>query len=137
MSDKPLLNRILLACSRGPVRLFRNNCGVGWTGKLERPARATTVTVFPGDVVLRKARPLHAGLAAGSGDLIGWRTVKITADMVGDEVALFVSLEAKAGKDKLRTAQRAWLEAVHGAGGIAAEVRSAEDAAAVLNLNGS
>lgn len=128
MSDHALLTRILLACSRGPVRLFRNNVGVGWTGKLEKPARPTTVTVYPGDVVLRKARPLHAGLAEGSGDLIGWRTVEVTPDMVGQRVALFVSLEGKEGAGRLSPAQRGWLEAVQAAGGIAAEVRSVDDA---------
>lgn len=132
MSDHAFLTRILLACSRGPVRLFRNNNGVGWIGKVERPARAVQVTVFPGDVVIRKARPLHAGLAAGSGDLIGWRKVKITADMVGDEVALFVSIEAKEGTGRLSAEQRNWRDQVHGAGGIAAEVRSVEDAEKAL-----
>ena len=87
MSDRPFLTRVLLACARGPVRLFRNNNGVGWIGKVERPSRPITVTVFPGDVVIRKARPLHAGLCEGSGDLIGWRTVEITPEMVGQRIA--------------------------------------------------
>lgn len=133
MSDHALLTRILLACSRGSVRLFRNNVGQGWVGKLEKPSRPVQVMVYPGDVVLRKARPLHAGLAEGSGDLIGWRTVEVTPDMVGQQVALFVSIEAKEGTGRLSPAQRGWMTAVQGAGGIAAEVRSVEDAVSAVS----
>lgn len=128
MSDNSFLNRILLACSRGPVRLFRHNVGMGWVGKLERPSRPVQVTVFPGDVVIRQARPLQAGLTPGGGDLIGWRTVKVTPDMVGDEVALFVSLEAKEGTGRLSAEQKTWRDQVQAAGGIAEEVRTVEDA---------
>lgn len=135
MSDHALLTRILLACSRGPVRLFRNNVGVGWTGKLEKPSHPVQVTVYPGDVVLRKARPLHAGLTEGSGDLIGWRTVTVTPEMVGQQLAVFVSLEGKEGTGRLSPAQRGWMTAVRMAGGIAAEVRSVEDAVAAVKLN--
>jgi len=137
MSDHALLTRILLACSKGPVRLFRNNVAMAWTGRLEKPSKPTQVTVFPGDVVLRKARPLHAGLTEGSGDLIGWRTVTVTPEMVGQQLAVFVSLEAKEGTGRLSPAQRGWMNAVNGAGGIAAEVRSVEDAAEAVNMNGS
>lgn len=136
MSDSPFLARIRLACSRGAARLFRNNVGVGWIGKLERPSRPVQVTVFPGDVVLRKARPLHAGLAEGSGDLVGWVSREIRPEHVGQTWAVFASLEAKEGAGRLSPAQRSWRDAVQAAGGIAAEVRSVEDAVEAVNLNG-
>lgn len=132
MSDAPFLNRLLLACSRGPVRLFRNNVGQGWVGRSTRISRAGPVVLEPGDVVVRKARPLHAGLVGGSGDLIGWRTVEVTPEMVGQRVAVFVSIEAKEGTGRLSPEQRTWLEQVQGAGGLAAEVRSVEDAELLL-----
>ena len=132
MSDSPFLKRILLACSRGPVRLFRSNNGVGWIGKVERPARATQVTVFPGDVVIRNARPLHAGLATGSGDLIGWRSFVVQPEDVGTRIAQLVSLEAKEGTGRMSAAQRQWRDQVQAAGGIAAEVRCVEDAERAL-----
>lgn len=137
MSDRPFLTRILLACARGPVRLFRNNNGVGWIGKVERPSRPTQVTVFPGDVVIRNARPLHAGLGDGSGDLVGWVTREIRPEHVGQRWAVFASLEAKEGTGRLSPEQRAWMAAVQAAGGIAAEVRSVDDAVAAVNMNGS
>lgn len=128
MSDRPFLNRILLAVSRGPVRLFRCNRGTGWIGKVERAARATTVTVFPGDVVIRNARPLHAGLADGNGDLIGWVSREIRPEHVGQTWAVFASLEAKEGSGRMGRDQISWRDAVLAAGGIAAEVRTLDDA---------
>src|SRR5690606_22629570 len=74
MSDGPFLKRILLACSRGPARIFRVNTGQGWVGKSWRAPSRTTVELEAGDVVIRQARPLHAGLVEGGADLIGWRS---------------------------------------------------------------
>lgn len=132
VSDTPFLKRLLLACSRGPVRLFRNNVGTGWVGKVERPSRAVQVLVSPGDVVIRRARPLHAGLFEGSGDLIGWESREIKPEHVGQTWAVFVSLEAKEGTGRLSPAQRQWRDQVQAAGGVAEEVRSVEDAQGVL-----
>lgn len=109
--------------------MFRQNVGVGWVGKSWRcPKGGTTVTLSAGDVVVRNARPLHAGLCEGSGDLIGWRTVEITPEMVGQRIAQFVSLEAKEGSGRLSPEQRNWRDQVRAAGGVAEEVRSVEDA---------
>lgn len=128
MSDHAFLTRILLACSRAHVRLFRNNVGQGWVGKVERYPRATQVTIRPGDVVIRNARPLHAGLAEGSGDLIGWESREIKPEHVGQTWAVFASLEAKEGAGRMRPEQKAWRDTVRAAGGVAEEVRSVEDA---------
>lgn len=98
--------------SRGPVRLFRNN-----VGKLPDPRTGRLVTF---------------GLAPGSADLIGWRTVEITPDMVGQRVAVFASIEVKAPRGRVRPDQQTWLAAVQGAGGIAGIARSPEEAAAIL-----
>lgn len=132
-SDTGFLNNLLLRLSRGPVRLFRNSVGLGWVGKSWRcPKDGTSITLQAGDVVVRKARPLHAGLFTGSGDLIGWRSVEVTPDMVGRRLAVFVSLEAKEGTGRLSEDQRTWRDQVLQAGGIAAEVRSVEAAEAAL-----
>lgn len=133
MSDHAFLTRILLAVAHGPVRLFRNNVGQGWVGQSTRITRAGVVMLTPGDVVVKRARPLHAGLARGSGDLIGWRSITITPEMVGTTIAQFVSLEAKEGAGRLEIEQRAWLDAVNAAGGIAREVRAIEDAARAVS----
>lgn len=106
MSEMAVLRRILEACARGEVRLFRNNVGA-----LED----------------KTGRVVRYGLCKGSSDLIGYRTVEITPDMVGQRLAVFVALEVK-DKGRLTAEQAQFLEVVRRAGGIAAEVRSVEDA---------
>lgn len=133
MSDHARLSRLLLAVSRGPARLFRNVVGQGWVGQSHRFSRAETVIVQPGDVLVRRARPLHAGLIEGSGDLIGWVSREIKPEHVGQTWAVFASLEDKSEHDRMRPAQRNWRDQVLQAGGIAAEVRSVEDATRALS----
>ena len=126
-----VLRQVLDACGRGEVRLFRQNVGRGWVGNSTPFRSRQTITVGPGDVLVRNARPLIAGLCPGSSDLIGWRTVEITPEMVGQRVAVFAALEVK-DRGKITTEQANFLRVLGEAGGIAAEVRSVEDARAAL-----
>ena len=75
---------------------------------------------------------MQFGLCKGSADLIGYRTITITPDMVGTTVAVFLSIEVKTPNGRIRPEQQAWLETVQAAGGIAGVVRSVEDAQALL-----
>lgn len=68
------------------------------------------------------------GLCPGSGDLIGWVTRVIQPNDVGKDVAVFLSLEVKTDKGRVSEGQAKWFKAVHFAGGIAAIVRSEEEA---------
>ena len=110
-SEQTIQQHIRIACSTGDTRLFRNNTGT-----------------------LRDAngRPVSFGLCKGSADLIGYRTVTITPDMVGQQVAVFLSIEVKTPTGRVRPEQRAWMETVQAAGGIAGVARSVEDAQALL-----
>lgn len=110
-AEHDLLNRIRLNASRQGARLFRNNVGQGWVGRLVHKAA--------GRVVLENARPLHAGLCTGSSDLIGWTPVVVTADMIGQTLAVFTAVEAKTGRVQVTDDQRRFLAAVEKAGGIA------------------
>jgi len=110
-SEQSIQQNIRLTCSTGSTRLFRNN-----TGTLRD----------------QHGRPVSFGLARGSADLIGWRTVTITADMVGTTVAVFTSIEVKTATGRVRPEQRQWLDAVQAAGGIAGVARSVEEAEALL-----
>jgi hypothetical protein len=132
VSDGPFLNRLLLACSRGASRLFRNNVGQGWVGRSTRITKPGPYQLKAGDVVVHSARPLHAGLITGSGDLIGWHSTVIQPEDVGRRVAVFASLEAKEGTGRMSPEQRNFRDQVLAAGGIAGEVRSVEDAEALL-----
>ncbi len=80
--------------------------------------------------------PVRYGLQPGSSDLIGWRTVTVTPEMVGQQVAVFTSIEVKAASGRLRPEQRQWLDAVQTAGGIGGVARSVADAVAILAADG-
>ena len=122
---------IMLAASRAGHRLFRMNVGMGWAGEAHKFTRAETVTAQPGDVLIRKARPFHSGVK-GMGDYCGWASVEVTPDMVGSRLAVFASVEVKAGRDKLRPEQESFMDAVNAAGGMAGVARSEPDAMAIL-----
>jgi hypothetical protein len=123
-SERDTQNKILLTCSRGDTRLFRQNVGQGWAGRL--------VSNQAGRVTLQDARPLIAGLCTGSSDLIGWRSIEVTADMVGRRLAVFAAVEVKSATGRPTEQQRAFLSAVQDAGGIACVARSVEDAQRAL-----
>ena len=99
--------------TRSDLRLFRNN-----TGTLPDP---------------RTGRPVQFGLARGSADLIGLRTVTITPEMVGQQVAVFTSIEVKTPQGRATEAQQNWLHMVRRAGGIAGIARSVRDAQNLLD----
>jgi hypothetical protein len=107
------------ANSRPDTRLFRNNVGLGWCGKLISKTVNTVLLKFP--------RPVKFGLHIGSGDLIGWTRIKITPDYIGREVAVFTSIETKSTTGKLREEQANWHNQVIQAGGISGIARSAKD----------
>lgn len=132
-AERDIQNEVLLECGHDGTTLFRQNVGQGWTGEATKVTRHyRAVNLQPGDVVIRNARPLIAGLCVGSSDIVGWRSVEITAAMVGQRVAVFTALEVKAAKRRAKEAQARFLGNVREAGGIAAIVRSKEDAARAL-----
>ena len=75
--------------------------------------------------------PVRYGLQPGSSDLIGWTIRTVTPEMVGQQVAVFTSIEVKTPTGRLRPEQQQWLDAVQAAGGIAGVARSVEDAQAL------
>lgn len=112
-AETDLQQRIRLALGIRPdLRLFRNQ-----VGQLPDP---------------RTGRPVQFGLARGSADLIGWQSVVITPEMVGQTAAIFLSLEIKTATGRLTPAQHNWLEAVRNAGGIAGVARSVSDALRIV-----
>ncbi|HEY1035567.1 MAG TPA: VRR-NUC domain-containing protein [Pseudoxanthomonas sp.] len=115
------MHRVMLAIGRLPwVRVFRNNVAQAWVGDARRLPN--------GDVLIRNARPLHAGLVKGSSDLIGWTSRVIQPEDVGARVAIFTAIECKDGTGRADKDQRRFLGAVEAAGGIAGVARSENDA---------
>lgn len=115
---------ILRECGQGDARLFRNNVALAWVGERVRHE--------PDLLVLRNPRPLHAGLCVGSSDLIGWRTVTITPEMVGQRVAVFTAIESKSLRGRAKEEQENFIGAVRRAGGIAGIARTVEEAQKIL-----
>ncbi|MBU8540832.1 VRR-NUC domain-containing protein [Falsiroseomonas tokyonensis] len=129
MSETPTLQDIRLALGREQdLRLFRNNVGSGWQGKKLREG--------PGWITLGDPRRVSFGLFPGSSDLIGWKSIIITPEMVGQRFAQIASLEVKVpgGTHPVTPEQRQWLAVVEAAGGIGGVARSPEQARMVLGL---
>lgn len=125
MLESSVQNQVLKALgSRPDVRVFRNQVGFGFSGNV--------VNNSGGTVVLSNARPVSMGLGVGSADLVGWRTVTITPDMVGKKVAVFLSVEVKSKTGRATAAQTNWAEQVRRFGGLSMIVRSASEAVSGL-----
>ncbi len=106
-SETALQNEIRLELGKHKnVRLFRNNVG--------------------------QIGGLSFGLCVGSSDLIGFQSVTVTPEMVGQKIAVFTAIEVKTDKGKVSPAQTKFTEMVKSFGGKSAIVRSVDDAVSVL-----
>lgn len=117
-SESRVQSAIRLEAPQKGVRLFRNNVGVLFD-RNDRPVRYGLANDSPA---------LNRHLK--SGDLIGWRRVLVTPDMVGQLIAQIVSRECKpegwepcgpGNKDLFahESAQRAWAKIINDDGGDA------------------
>lgn len=120
-------DNILLAVSEAGGVAFRQNVGLGWQGDVTRIKTASVVKLYPGDLVIRNARPLHAGLIKGSSDLIGWRSIPVSSLPPDSVVAQFVAVEVKTNTGESSPEQRHFVKMVQQAGGLAGVARSSED----------
>jgi hypothetical protein len=121
MTESERQARIMLAVGALPgVRLFRNTVGSGFVG---------TEVNSPQDlVILRDARRVSFGLQVGSHDLIGWRSVVVTPEMIGRRLAIFLGGEIKTDVGKLSAEQRNFHHNVLEAGGLSGVWRSPGEA---------
>ena len=114
--ETKLQQEIRLALGTIPsLRLFRNQ-----VGQLPDP---------------RTGRYVQFGLAKGSSDLIGFKTIKVTPEMIGEEIAQFVSIEIKTERGKLTEVQENWLQNVKSSGGIVGVARSIQDALKIVKVS--
>ena len=117
--------------------LWRLNVVMGWVSALG-PNGITKRT--DGSVLIRQARPMALGFALadgspvkGSADLVGRTTITITPEMVGQQIAVFTSLEAKNSKGgRVSTDQKNWLNQTAEAGGISGVFSSPEEAEQII-----
>lgn len=107
MSETALQNKIRLAVGKlKDTRIFRNNVGM--------------------------INGVQFGLCVGSSDLIGFKSVIITPEMVGKKIAIFTAIEVKTESGKVSERQTKFIDMVANFGGIGALVRSVDDAKKIL-----
>ena len=111
-TEKAIQQRVLMLSSES-IRLFRNNCGL-----------ATYRSDDGRDMMVK-----YGVANPGGSDIIGIRT--IIRD--GAKIGQFVALEVKEGRRQPTPAQKGFLEVVQSLGGLAAVVRSEEEAKRLLN----
>lgn len=130
MAEADLMRRLQKLASTLGARLFRQQSGMGWAGNtiIKGPG---VVKLGPADVVIRNARPFHAG-HEGLSDLGGWVPVTITPEHVGATLAVYLQVEVKTGKGRATTEQKNWIAAVQRSGGRAGIARTDDDLAAIL-----
>lgn len=112
-SESRVMSLVRLRAAELGRRLWRNNVGV-LTDKTGRPVRYG---------LANESKEINKRIK--SADLIGWETIVITPDMVGQRVARFLSVETKAEgwrynpNDEHEQAQMRWANMVNEAGGRA------------------
>lgn len=131
MKESEVLQKIRDACNRGPVRLFRNNVGKGVM--IAHKHSETRQAIITDCIALAAKRGgsgarITYGLGVGTGDLIGYRTIVVTPEMVGRRVAVIASCEVKTDTGRPSPEQVAWMEHIRLVGGIAFVARSVEEA---------
>ena len=130
-SETKILKEIQIALSHGDTRLWRNNNGEAWAGyAIPAPPRYR-----PGAIVIERPVRVNFGLCAGSADLVGLRSVRVTQAMVGSYVAVFAGVEVKSATGSVKPDQAAWVGFVEQAGGYGGIARSVEDARVILRLS--
>ena len=106
-SESLVQKEIMMELNKGNTRVFRNNVG--------------TATTEDGQFI-------RFGLCKGSGDLIGWETVQITPEMVGEKFARFLSVEVKAEKGgRASKEQKTWQKIVNNVGGKAIIINKSKE----------
>lgn len=122
MNETILGKKICLLASQLGHRIFRSNRGEGWIGKAIFFSKSANIEVYPGDVIIRKAKRIHFGLCNGQGDYIGF-----------SKDGRFISVELKTETGNIREEQILFSDAVNRAGGIAGIIRSEEEGFELLS----
>ena len=123
MTESSLYPQIMEAFSRGPTRVFRQNAGVAWQGKIIDQSPSRLVLAFP--------RAIRLG-CPGMADLGGLTSVVITPDMIGQRLGVDIQIEAKSRIGRASPEQLAYIATMQSLGARAGIARSVEDAARII-----
>src|SRR5215471_14125963 len=119
-SEGALLRTLLITASEFGARLFRNHRGVHKLAQKDCQS------------CQRFGATISAGMANGAPDLVGWKTVVVTQDMVGSSIAVFCGVEVKRPTGKVSEDQARFLKALETAGAVQGVARSVTDLEAIL-----
>lgn len=112
--------QVMINESKHGIKLFRNHRGKAWQGKSHFNKEKKIV-------IIENPRFFEFGLYPGAGDLIGWKEIIITKEMVGQKVAIFTSEEIKSLNDRMSPAQNKWHDIVRMSGGISKIAKEQKD----------
>ena len=123
MSESQLLADILIAHSRGNVRLWRQNSGVAWQGRIIHQDHHRLIL-----------SPYYAVKLApeGTSDLGGGVSVTVTNEMVGLPVLIYTGIEGKSVRGRITPQQHSFINMIRSLGGRAGIARSVEDAGRII-----
>ena len=93
--------------------MIRINAGLAWAGQVVKTYRDSAGNEYK---VIKNPRPFR-GVQEGISDMLGFEVVEITAEMVGQKVAVFTAEEVKV-TGRLTKAQKSFGEFVQAHGGI-------------------
>jgi len=123
MSESELYGQIIAAHSHGPTRIFRQQSALAWAGKVINRTADTITLLHPHAIKLG---------VPGLADLGGLTAVQVTESMLGQLVAIYLGIEAKAGRARPTTEQSDFIAMVRRLGGRAGVARSVEEAGAII-----
>ena len=109
MTEAELMERVLRRLRKDPGLRIRRNL----TGTFRSMNGIHTVQV---------------GFGQGSADLIGWRSIVVTPELVGRRVAVFTALELKGRRTPWQPGQKDFLRQAQEAGCIAGMARTLREA---------
>lgn len=117
-----------MTASEEGANTFRNNVGGAWSGKKVSDYTKGGKRY----AVIENPRWITFGLMHGSGDTVGWKSVTITAEMIGRKIAQFLSIEFKTENGRPGKGQVEWHDAVHKAGGLSGFARCDDDVRRII-----
>lgn len=103
--------------------------------KIMLEASKQGMIVFRNETGFCQCNSVRYGLCKGSSDIIGWKPVEITEEMIGTTAAIFTALEVKTQKGRPTKEQINFIQAVTRDGGYAGIVRSTYDVESVIDGN--
>lgn len=112
-------------------RLWRQNSGLSWAGKVQRIEKTDEYLLEAGCIVIRRPQAIMAGFP-GISDGGGYCMVTVTPEMVGQSLPVVLQVETKADGG-VTDEQRKFIKHIRGVGGRAGIARSADDVDRIVN----